>query len=113
MADFNGELTDLGVKVIQTIPGSPSKVGGEGTGRARVATLDTRVTYKGLKRGISFVPKKNVADHDSSYEFTVGGGSCLPCTNTSFIQDRKSLTVLLHTVGYVVSPVVLWQWSVC
>lgn len=70
MADFSGELTNLGVLVIQTIPGSPSKVGEEGTGR--VATLDTRVTYKGLEGGVSFVLKKNLADHDSSYEFMVG-----------------------------------------
>lgn len=54
-----------------------------------MATLDTRVTYKGLKGGISFVPKKNLADHDSFYEFTVGGGSSLPCTNTNFIQDDQ------------------------
>lgn len=35
----------------------------------RLATLDTSLTFEGLNGDVSFVPKKNLADHDSSYEF--------------------------------------------
>lgn len=90
------------------MPGSPSKVGEERTGRARVAALDTRVTYKGLKGGVSFVPKKNLADHDSSYEFTVGGGSCLP-TPTQFLF-KISAEKNPHGNSFTLWVILATQW---
>lgn len=53
---------------MQTIPGLPSKAGEEGTGRVRLATLDTSLTFESLKGRVSFVPKKNLTSYGSSCE---------------------------------------------